>query len=130
MLKIYMSTVLGLFLNHYRFRDTFPRSLPYSLLQMIRYFIYQYAGDQLVLIVLEDFRADLIAIPITHTQIIVYFDFHTSLLKKSDLTRSHLKNRKIVRGQGRRGIVTGGIYLNILRITIQAGHGDGTIWHF
>ena len=34
------------------------------------------------------------------------------------------KNRKIVRGQGRRRIVTGGIYVNILRITIQAGRRD------
>jgi hypothetical protein len=44
--------------------------------------------------------------------------------------RSYLKNRKIVRGQGRRRIVTGGIYVNILRITIQAGHRDRAIWHF
>jgi hypothetical protein len=41
--------------------------------------------------------------------------------------RSHLKKRKIVRGQGRRRIVTGGIYVNILRITIQAGRGDRAI---
>ncbi len=30
----------------------------------------------------------------------------------------------MVRGQGRRRIVTGGIYVNILRITIQAGRRD------
>jgi hypothetical protein len=36
-------------------------------------------------------------------------------------TRSYLKKRKIVRSQGRRRIVTGGIYVNISRITIQAG---------
>ncbi len=30
----------------------------------------------------------------------------------------------MVRGQGRRRIVTGGIYVNISRITIQAGRGD------
>ena len=45
-------------------------------------------------------------------------------------TRSYLKNRKIVRGQGRRRIVTGGIYVNISRITIQAGRRDRAIWHF
>ena len=65
--------------------------------------------------------------------------------------RSDLKNRKIVRGQGRRedlknpdhrsGLllmrkpfrlsqVIRGIYVNILRITIQAGHRDRVIWHF
>jgi hypothetical protein len=44
--------------------------------------------------------------------------------------RSYLKNRKIVRGQGRRRIVTGGIYANISRITIQAGRRDRAIWHF
>jgi hypothetical protein len=47
-----------------------------------------------------------------------------------DISRSHLKNRKIVRDQGRRWIVSGGIYVNILRITIQAGRGDRAIWHF
>jgi hypothetical protein len=37
------------------------------------------------------------------------------------ITRSYLKNIKMARGQGWRRIVTGGIYVNILRITIQAG---------
>ncbi len=36
----------------------------------------------------------------------------------------------MVRGQERRWIVTGGIYVNILRITIQAGRGDRAIWQF
>ena len=44
--------------------------------------------------------------------------------------RSHLKKIKIVRGQGRRSIATGGIYVNILRIAIQAGQRDRAIWHF
>jgi hypothetical protein len=48
----------------------------------------------------------------------------------SVLTRSHLKNRKMGRGQGRRRIVTGGIYVNISRITIQAGRRDRAIWQF
>ncbi len=50
--------------------------------------------------------------------------------KGQDIIRSYLKNRKIVRGQGRRRIVIGGIYVNILRITIQAGSRDRAIWHF
>ena len=36
----------------------------------------------------------------------------------------------MVRGQGRRRIVTGGIYDNISRTTIQAGHRNRAIWPF
>ena len=46
------------------------------------------------------------------------------------IIRSYLKNRKMVRGQGRRRIVTGGIYDNISRIMIQAGRRNRAIWHF
>ena len=56
------------------------------------------------------------------------FEFHTFKIGYGfTQIRSHLKNRKIVRGQGRHRIVTGGIYVNILRITIQTGRRDRAI---
>ena len=43
------------------------------------------------------------------------------------INRGYLKNRKMIRGQGWRRIVPGGIYINISRITIQARRRDRAI---